>query len=108
MTGDFNLYVTFVYIVISLKIIYILIAVISNLHKDSIDSRFVYLRKLKINLNMIGEIISFALIIYLFNPFNKKTVVVDHYEKISLFLFGLIGISNVQWKSALNLLGVHI
>ena len=108
-TEEFELYVTFFYIVISLKIIYILIAVISNLHKDSVDSRFVYLRKLKLYLNTINEIISFSFIIYVFNPIiSRKPVVVDQYEKVSLFLFALIGISNVKWNSVLNLVGIHI
>jgi hypothetical protein len=109
-TDESDLYMTFFYIVISMKIIYILIAVIVNLHKDSTDIRFIPMRKLKVCINAINEIISFALIIYLFNPFTKKTgvTVVGPYDKISLFLFALIGLSNVQWNSVLSLVGVHI
>jgi hypothetical protein len=99
---------TFLYIAISLKIIYILVAAIVNLHKGSLDSRLIPLRKLKKYIKTTNEIIAFTFIIYVFNPLNKKPVEIVHNEKVSLFLFALIGISNVNWNMVLNLVGVHI
>jgi len=103
-------YLAIIYVLISLKIIYILLGTIASFHKNSIDidTRIVNLGKLKRYIKIFNEIAAYSFIIYFFNPFNKNNVTVDKTEKISLFLFALIGISNVKWNMILNLFGVNI
>ena len=99
---------TFFYIVLSIKVLYILVASIVNLHGESLDARMILLSTFKKYLKQIKDILSFAFIVFVFNPFDKKPVEVLHHEKISLFIFALIGIANVKWNVFLNLIGFHI
>lgn len=107
-TYDFELYSVFLYIIISMRIIYILIASIVNLHRGTLDARFIRLGEFKKYLKTINEIIAFAFIIYSFNPFNKTPIITRQIGKVSLFLAAFIGIANVRWNLLLNLVGIHI
>jgi hypothetical protein len=102
----------FLYVLVLLKIIYIALVagIVSwySVHKDVDDRHFIRMRKTKEWVQMINEVIMFGFIIYLFAPFDKNAVIVSHREKISLFIFALIGLSNVNWNLFLNRIGIHI
>jgi hypothetical protein len=57
---------------------------------------------------MINEVSIFAFIIYLFNPFNNSVLVISRGEKISFFIFALIGLSTINWNLFLNMVGIRI
>ena len=100
------------YILVLLKLIYIGIvaSIVSfySLYKNIDDPRISHMRKLKELIQMINEVLMFFIIIYLFTPFNKNPVLIEHREKISLFIFAIIGLSNVNWNLFLNRVGIHI
>lgn len=94
-------------LLIVLKLLYIiLVAIIFKLH--SMHQDISRLSRVKKWIQIINELLMYIVIIYIFTPTHKEPVVVTHREKISLFIFALIGLSKINWNLILNQFGIHI
>ena len=94
----FNMYITFI---IFIKVGFVILA-ISHLylkikHKDGskTDKTIVFWKE---RLEFIFIILMAGLLIYLFNPRNDRSILIDYETKILLYLFGFILLITADWK----------
>jgi hypothetical protein len=91
----------YVYIVILVKVIFIILAVahlsykVKNQTNSPKDKKILYWKD---RMEFIFTIMMALLIIYVFNPRTSKIIGLDTETKILLFLFGIILIISAKWN----------
>ena len=96
-----NRYDAYVYLLFSLKIIFILLA-IANLYMKSTNKlntptgqNIVYWKS---RVDFVFTFLMALLLIYLFYPFSKAPVRINEETKVLLFLFGVILVVTAEWS----------
>lgn len=95
-----NKYDAYIYLIFAIKIGFVLMAVSHIILKANgdynsyLDKKIVYWKEI---FEFIFIFLMAILLIYLFNPKNGKTVIVDGDTKILLYLFGFVILLTGQW-----------
>ena len=95
-----NIYDIYIYFIIFIKITFIILSldtiILKKKHEDNTD-KYVNLMFWKSRVEFMFIASMALLLIFLFNPYNKKNCV-DNKIRILLFLFGIILIITSKWS----------
>ena len=98
-------YKIYIALIVLIKIIYTILEFVhlyfkhNNKINSEMDKKIVYW---KVRVEFTFNILMSLLLIFLFNPYTDKTILIDHETKTLVFIFGIIIFISAKWSEFID------